>query len=254
MILKKKSNSNITTEFEKLDRVRVGYTTELKEEDKMAENIIKAITGGDGIDVRPLHQTNKTIYPTVNLFAITNELPNFKAEDEPLLDRLIIVPFNAKFEVNKNFETEMRSKLDLIFSFILKYGVIRDKFILTDEMKMAKETYKDDNNVDHLADFLESKTKKEAYPADTEEVKQVISKNKNKCLEREQLIKEYRHWKSELGKFEPAQSNSGFSRRMAKLGYPSEKSGGKTYYKGLTWSDAILDNDDDDTSSATTLG
>ena len=229
IILKKKSNSNITTEFEKLDRCRIGYTTELKEEDQLAENIIKAVTGGDPINVRRLHKTDETLIPTTNLFVITNELPKFKAE-QAIKDRLIIIPFNNTFPVNKGKETEMHSKKDLIFSFIMKHGKIVDKFDLTEEMMSAKSEYEQDNTVDHLQDFLEARTIKVAFPADAG-----LIGNKDKVLERDNFIKEYNHWKAELKKYEPSQSNPTFTRRMKKLGYDNIKSGAKTYYKGLTW-------------------
>jgi len=229
IILQKKSNSNITTEFEKLDRCRIGYTTELKEADQLNEQVIKQITGGDPINVRRLHKTDETITPTTNLFVITNELPKFKVE-QAILDRLIIIPFNNKFEVNKNKETEMLGKKDQIFSFIMKYGVIRDKFNLTEEMQQAKTDYEEDNSIDHLSDFLENKTIKMDFPENDK-----MGNHKDKVIERETLIKSYIIWKSELKKYEPAQTNTAFSKRMAKLGYPSDKSNGKTYYKGLKW-------------------
>ena len=49
----------------------------------------------------------------------------------------------------------MLEKKDLLFSFIMKYGEICDKFELTEEMKVAKENYKNDNQaIDYLLSSL----------------------------------------------------------------------------------------------------
>jgi hypothetical protein len=39
----------------------------------------------------------------------------------------------------------MLEKKNLLFSFIMKYGKVLDKFELTDEMINSKNEYKDDN-------------------------------------------------------------------------------------------------------------
>ena len=64
VILETKQSSNLTTEFEKLDKTRLGYITELKSTDTLNTTTIKKITGGDAIDCRGLFKTNKTINST----------------------------------------------------------------------------------------------------------------------------------------------------------------------------------------------
>ena len=106
VILDTKSNNSITTQFEKLDKVRVGYVTETKEEDILNDIVIKAITGGDAMDCRKLFKTNETITPTCNLCVLTNKLPKFNVEPA-ILQRIIICPMNNTFEVDNTFKTKM---------------------------------------------------------------------------------------------------------------------------------------------------
>ena len=148
-------NNQISTQFEKLDKCRLGYITELKESDKLNETNIKMISGGDPIDLRALFKTNVTINPTTNLCVLTIELPHFDKE-KAIVDRIIVIPFLNTFEVDLSFETTMLEKKDKIFSFIMKqYGVIRDKFNLTEEMKASKEEYMDNNEkIDTLEEFI----------------------------------------------------------------------------------------------------
>jgi phage/plasmid-associated DNA primase len=156
VILKKKGNSSLNTEIEKTDKCRLGYVTELKEEDELNEKTIKQITGGDAIDFRGLFKGNVTITPTCNLCVLTNELPNFKVE-KAICNRIINIPFNNVFKVDKSKETEMLGKRDLVFSYIMKHGILRDNFDddISEEMKVSKANYVE-SNVDNLKDFIKS--------------------------------------------------------------------------------------------------
>jgi putative DNA primase/helicase len=153
VILEKKSNSNLNTEMEKLDKCRVGYVSELKETDKLNETNIKEITGGDPINLRTLQKTDATIIATCCLWILTNQLPSFNVEPA-IMDRLIIIPFNNKFPIDPTYENKMIEKIDLLFSFIMKYGVIQYEFDLTEEMKQSKSDYEEDNTKDYLGDFI----------------------------------------------------------------------------------------------------
>jgi len=153
VILEKKSNSNLNTEMEKLDKCRVGYVSELKQTDKLNETNIKEITGGDPINLRTLHKTDATLIATCCLWILTNELPSFNVEPA-IMDRLIIIPFNNKFPIDNSYENKMIEKVDLLFSFIMKHGEIMDKFDLTEEMKQSKSDYEEDNTKDYLGDFI----------------------------------------------------------------------------------------------------
>jgi hypothetical protein len=47
------------------------------------------------------------------------ELPKFKVE-EAIIDRIVVIPFNNKFEVNITYEYDMLKNIDILFSYILK--------------------------------------------------------------------------------------------------------------------------------------
>ena len=154
VILEKKNNSNLNTEMEKLDKCRVGYVSELKETDKLNETNIKKITGGDPLNLRTLHKTDTTLIATCCLWILTNQLPKFDVEPA-IMDRLIILPFNNKFNIDPTYEKKMIDMIDILFSYILKYGVIEYEFKLTDEMKQSKNDYEEDNKKDYLGDFID---------------------------------------------------------------------------------------------------
>ena len=127
VILEKKSNSHLNTEFEKLEYCRLAYVTELKKEDKLNNENIKKISGGDPIDVRSICKTNRTINPVSTLHVLTNDLPKFDVTPS-ILKRMVMIPYKANFVIDKSFEYKMLDKKDEIFSFIMKYGKIMDNF------------------------------------------------------------------------------------------------------------------------------
>jgi putative DNA primase/helicase len=220
VVLQKKGNSHLNTEVEKLDKCRCAYLTELKEEDKMNEQMIKAITGGDPINLRGICKTDETIEPTANMFVLTNKLPQFEVE-KAICDRLIIIPFLAVFEVNKKFENDMIEKRDLVFSFIMKHGIICDKFELPEAMKVAKDNYIADNNEDSLNEFLEAN---------------VIRGGKGK-IARDEVRARYNDYLNMLPKSSIShQSATSFTKMMKeKYSIPNIKSNGKTFYTGISW-------------------
>ena len=158
LIIETKIKSNINTEFEKLDKIKVGYVSEFKNTDTFTNDIIKTLTGGDPVTLRTLQTKETTIKPTCNIFINSNELPaSAYSLDIPLFNRIIIIPFNNIFEKNANFKCDIYNNLDALFSYIIYRGnIIEDNLILSDEMISAKDNYKLNNKTESfLSDFLE---------------------------------------------------------------------------------------------------
>ena len=210
VVLMKKSNSHLSTEFEKLDKSRIGFITEISETDVLNIDNIKAITGDDKIDVRGICKTNESIKSTINIHGAMNELPSFKGQ-KAIADRLVIIPFNNEFEVNTDIEGEVMSRIDWIFSYIVDNGRICDSFELSDEMKVEKKNYEEDNNVDNLKEFIENMT------------------NDGRTQNTYFMIAYY-DWLKKMKRWEKQVSTNAFTRRMKKLGYETEDSHGKRYY------------------------
>ena len=223
IINSKSGKSNINTEIEKLDKIRIGYVTELKEDDTLNSEMIKKISGGDDIDLRSLHKTNSTLTPTCNLFVLTNELPKFKVE-EAIIDRIVVIPFNNKFEVNITYEYDMLKNIDILFSYILKYGVISDKFNFPLEMLEAKKEYIEDNDVDYLKDFIESE----------------IDFIDGKRIKRDDFRKAYNNWCKDMLYPIDKRTDKKFSRALKKLNIENVSSHGIRIYKNIDFKNDLL--------------
>ena len=164
LIIETKTKSNLNTEFERLDQIKVGYVSEFKSTDIFSNDTIKSITGGDAMTLRTLNTKEKTIKPTLNMFINTNELPRSAYNlDQAMFNRIVIIPFNNVFENNSNFKNELMNNLISIFSYIIKEGkIINEELKLSEEMTVAKDNYKDDNKKESfLGDYLNEFTEKD---------------------------------------------------------------------------------------------
>ena len=220
VIIDQKITSQLTTQFEKLDRCRFGYVTELKEEMKLNESIIKKISGGDKIDFRGLFKGNKTIVPTCTLGVLTNEMPQIKIE-KAIVDRFVRAKFGNVFKNDKAFEAEILSKKHLIFSYIMKYGVIRDNFDFPEEMINAKnETIEDNTQIDYLKEFIDSYYEIVPFVKTEKEKRDTFRDTYNNYLKsKNQPQNNYTHQK--------------FARIIKTYGIGIQESNGKCFYTGI---------------------
>jgi P4 family phage/plasmid primase-like protien len=213
VVLQKKANTHLTTEFEKLDKTRFGFVTELEESDVLNEKTIKAISGGDAIDTRGICKTNETIYPTANINIITNELPKFKVA-KAICDRIKMFPFDNVFEPNLKFKNDMLTKLDLVFSYIMKRGVVSEDFNFTERMNKKADEYKESNRIDFLEDFINTKCIRQG------------------TIKRDDFILEYNKWLNETENEDKV--TKGIAKRMSDLGISNKKSNHVVLFQNIS--------------------
>lgn len=235
VMVKQKGNlsSSINSELEKLVKCRVGYISELKDEDELNTTRIKEITGGDPINYRGLFKGDQTIIPTCNMFCLTNELPAFKVE-KAVCDRIINIPFYNEFEVNAAFEIELLNRKDYIFSYIMHKGVIRDKFIESKEMIDSKTEYIERNTFDYLKDFIDETFELVEYD-NTEDTR----------IKRSDLRLEYNNWCKSRNYPQDKTNDATFSKTLNKKYKIENKQIGKTktlYYIGIK---RLIDDDEE---------
>ena len=213
VILKKKGNTHLSTELEKLDKTRFGFVTELTESDVLNEPMIKAISGSDPINVRGICKTDETIYPTANINIITNKLPTFEVE-KAICNRIVMFPFTNVFENSTEFKEKMESKIDLVFSYMMKRGVVKKDFVFTEKMLEKSREYKENNKTDFLEEFINEKC------------------NHIGSIKRDDFIIAFNKWCEETGKEDKIQVT--FSKRMTKLGFGNKKSNSIVYFTDIS--------------------
>lgn len=223
VILQDKQNSSgINTEIEKLDKIRVGVISELKSGMKLNEDTIKTISGGDRMDLRALHRTNKTIIPTANILVACNQLADFNVS-KAMVDRVRVIPFKAFFEVNSEFQNIMLTKVDDIFSYIMQKGVVQiGKLTFPEAMNVASAEYVEDNNNDILKDFFYGNYE----ITDTNQ----IGTNR---IKRDEFIASYQYWLKSINRKPDTRSMKYYTKAVASYGVKVEQKHNIYYYTNV---------------------
>jgi phage/plasmid-associated DNA primase len=187
------------------------------------------------------------LIPTANLFVLTNQLASYVV-DKAIQDRIVLIPCLNTFETNKNFEADMMANREQVFCYIMKHGVIQDKFDLTEEMMEAKKEYEGENASDSLADFIDSNYNLVAYDTTTKET------TANSRVTRDSFRTNYNDWCRSSGIKQDTTTHTKFTKSIKLLKIATGQSNNKVWYFGLKrkpYEDEDEDNnneDDDDTA------
>jgi len=102
------SNANKTggSEVLQLKDCRMATFSETSANDELNEAIIKMISGNDSITARGLYREPMTFIPLCKLVLCTNFKPDFNANDKANVDRVRLVPLNARFVENPSKQNE----------------------------------------------------------------------------------------------------------------------------------------------------
>lgn len=149
-----------TTALNGLARARFAISEELPQGAMVDSSLIKNLTGGDLMTVRPLFQEYRKVTPTakINLSGnFTPRLENFA--DKGLLRRLLVMPFTVTFD-GDNCDSHLKEKLLLPENLRALLRLLVDEaaawydngLIISDAMKTATRENLAEN--DFIADFL----------------------------------------------------------------------------------------------------
>lgn len=107
------SNTNKSggSEVLQLKDCRMATYSETNANDELNESIIKMISGNDSITARGLYREPMTFIPLCKLILCTNFKPDFNANDKANVDRVRLVPLNARF-VDKPSKTNEYLKIN----------------------------------------------------------------------------------------------------------------------------------------------
>jgi hypothetical protein len=239
VIIQSKTQSNLNTEIEKLDKIRLGFLSELSEGDKLNEKMIKSISGGDPINLRTICKTDKTIYPTSTLWIAVNDEPEFKTE-KAMINRIVNFPFNNSFPVDLNFEKELLGKKNEVFSYIMKHGRINNVVNPSAEMIEKKRQYiADQESNDLLKSYIDDYIELN--------VPEITGKGMKEkwCIKRDKFIESYKTWcKINDYKIKEITPTKFTSDLLKKYGICNDKSGGNTWYENIQYKEIIEEKEE----------
>jgi len=191
---------------------------ELQAGDRLDEQVVKQLAGREAIAARFLHKEFFEYMPTFTAWLRTNHKPIITGEDDGIWRRLVLIPFQRKFEAHEQdplLETKLMEERDGILMWMLK-GVrmyLKDGLRLSPRIKSEAARYRKDSDL--IGEFLADKT--EADP--------------NAKLNQGTLYEGFQDWCKANGLRQ--HSKKTFTQRLAERGFGEGRSNGVRYYHGL---------------------
>ena len=152
-----KQKGAIPNDVARLKGARFVTASEAESDQKLAESLIKQMTGGDTISARFLHQEWFDFEPTHKVFLGTNHKPVIKGTDHAIWRRIRLIPFEITIPENER-DQSLLNKLRDELSGILAWAVRgcsdwqKNGLGIPEEVKSATDTYR--GEMDALAEFL----------------------------------------------------------------------------------------------------
>lgn len=214
-----KQNDRHPTELADLFGKRFVTSIESDQGRRLAEALIKQLTGGDPIKARRMREDFWQFMPTHKLWLATNHKPRVRGTDVAIWSRLKLIPFVVTFpedKQDKKLPAKLREELPGILAWCVEGCLAWQKYGLgiPDEVAAATENYRQEQDV--LAAFL----------ADC-----CIINPLAKAAAKE-LYQTYLAWCEENGERPMSQRDLGM--QLSERGFDNQKStGGRIFWFGI---------------------
>ena len=214
----KTQGSGIPNDIARLVGMRFVGVNETETGQKMAESLVKDLTGGDTITARFLHREFFTFKPEFKLWIRGNHKPAIRGTDDGIWRRIHLIPFEVQIpeaERDPGLPEKLRAELPGILRWAVEGAIAwqRDGLRVPEKVKAATSEYR--TEMDSLADFMSEKcTTGAAFSA--------FAGN---------LYKAYTAWCNESG--EQPMSQTAFGLALAERGFRKVKTDGRNKYMGI---------------------
>jgi putative DNA primase/helicase len=198
-LMQKNSGGGPTPDVANLKGKRFVSASESEDGQRLAESLIKDLTGGDTINARHLHKEPMEFLPSHKIWLSTNHRPNIRGMDRGIWDRIRLIPFTVSIpegeqnkQLPKDLENELSGVLNWIVRGALMWGI--DGLDTPREVRDATAGYKDD--MDRMQQFVSDEC--------------IVGTQYTVTIA--ELYKEYRQWCEEGG--ERAEKQRTFGQRL----------------------------------------
>jgi P4 family phage/plasmid primase-like protien len=135
---------------------RFVYSSEIGDDHRLNEQLLKDMTGGDTVEARRLYREAFTFKPTFKPWMYGNHKPEIRGTDDALWSRVKLVPFNVSFadRVDTGLPDKLRKELPGILNWALKGCLAwqRDGLPIPTKVRTATATYRIEQ--DTIGQFL----------------------------------------------------------------------------------------------------
>lgn len=219
------SNSGgVQNDIARLRGARMVTAMEGESNQKIAESLVKQLTGGDAMTARFLFKEYFEFIPEAKLWMATNHKPKVSGDDLTIWRRIHLIPFNVVIPVEER-DGELPRKLEEESPGILNWAVkgavdwFENGLMPPDEVLSATNAYRNEMDT-----FLQ-------FSSDI-----IVSQPGSKTL-KASVYDAYCNWRREEGGEELNKNELGA--RMKRLGFEEKRERGARY-----WRDIILDVDE----------
>jgi len=131
-----------------LTKPRILCLPETNKDDKIESKMVKSLTGNDPITFRDLYQSGKTLCefrPVCKPVVFTNYLPKINSDDQALINRIRLIPFNNVFKKSAEFEKlVLEEHIEELFAYICQGAKeVYDNPSLLDPIQAMRDACKD---------------------------------------------------------------------------------------------------------------
>jgi putative DNA primase/helicase len=219
---KRFSSGGPAPELAKLRWTRMVISVEVDEGKRLAEGLIKLVTGGDEISVRGLYKEPETFKPRFKLWIAANNRPRVSDVDDAMWRRILVIPFThqvAPPDRDKTLKERLcGSERAAILAWAIRGCILWQKEGLGKPPQRVEEAAADyKKEMDPLSSWVEDN----AYTQDP----------KLKTPQR-LLYKSYADWAKNTGQ-RYIMTEIAFGMRMSSKGFKSGKSNNVRYRQGI---------------------
>ena len=215
-----RDRQGIPNDIARLKGARFVATVESDEGRRLAEGLVKQMTGGeDLLTGRFLYGESFDFHPAFKLFLATNHKPEIRGTDEGIWDRIKLIPFTVRIPPDER-DTHLSHKLRAELPGILAWAVRgclewqREGLCSPSEVNQATSEYRQDMDV--LNDFISESC--------------VVAPNCQAAAT--PLYDLYKTWSTMAGKTPISQRK--FGERLGEKGFTSNREGsGRKLWRGI---------------------
>jgi len=154
-----KRGGGVPNDVARLRGARFVSAVEADEGKRLAESLVKQLTGGDTITARFLHKEFFEFKPQFKLLLAANHKPIIRGNDNAIWRRIRLIPFTVTIppeEQDRKLPINLREELSGILNWALEgcKQWQRDGLGLPDEVKVATDDYRAE--MDTIGDFVTS--------------------------------------------------------------------------------------------------
>ena len=149
----KQGNGNATPELINLLDARLVVISDTGRSEKLDEENVKTLTSSDTISGRQLYGEQQSFKIGSKFLVFTNDKPIFNASDTAMVDRLTLIPFDAKFQnTPKNIEyvRNVKTLIDEFFTIAVngayEFYKNRGEFIDCTKINNSTKQYIEEND------------------------------------------------------------------------------------------------------------